>query len=52
MTLCFLQPVSCVRCPITDTYVASINCLSCEHIIERRSPWRYYAVKCETEVKR
>ena len=47
-----LKPAQAVRCPLSGKAVFVSECERCPHVIEVRSPWRYYAVKCDVEAVR
>mgnify|MGYP006910772550 CR=1 FL=1 len=47
-----LRPAQAVRCPLTGKAVFVSECRECKYMIEVRSPWRYYAVKCDVETMR
>jgi len=42
-----LRPVTAVMCPSIKRLVAVEDCKDCECVIDVRSPWRHYAVKCD-----
>ncbi len=41
-----LKPITAVMCPSIKRLVAVTDCEDCECMIEIRSPWQHYAVKC------
>lgn len=44
-----LRPGQAVQCPLTVKAVFVSECGECEHVIEVRSPWRHWVVKCSVE---
>ena len=44
-----LRPSQAVKCPLTGEAVFTSKCQNCDNMIDVRSPWRHYAVKCRVE---